>query len=541
MIMYSRLNLKYKLYVSFGVLIVFTLFIASLAMGAMDRAKTGAYNASLLIDGQMSRFTAVSSSFDLLDNSVLKALANSLINHRRLSDNSGHLRDFEEALGRLDPTFSEETSALIDYGREYLRLVSTEIEPALRGQDFERAITLYFADVFNYQNNIYALLGVINQQFLDLITGEAAQAMDPMPMILTAVCTTISVIISICVSLSISNYITKQIGRVVTAIQEVAHNNLSTELDIHSEDEFGILASSFRQMRDDLSDSVGMVVKTSNDLKKELDGLQSVSNEIAAAAQNAEGQAITVAAATNEMVATTADVANNCENAARIADDTRGLTNDSMSSVRSSVDAIQRQSVRTREDGEKIRELAGQTQKIGSIVATIDEIAAQTNLLALNAAIEAARAGEAGRGFAVVADEVRALASRTSKSTQEISSMVSMIQSSAMDASQSIADSVENFTQVADEAGGIETSLNQILGKVSDVSNQVTQISTAASEQTTATSEISTNMQSITSASQQITRVSNDAIARINHSITTLDGLLANLKRFRLRSTAQLA
>ena len=531
---FANLKIKVKLYGAFMVLILMTLVITGVAVCSMNTALQGGLRI-VDIEHATDTFAAAQREFDQLDNGVLRSLSPDVTRKDWREVNEANIQTYISHLHSLDRNFHPGVANLVEVSGKYVNEYNDKVVRALVYQDYDEAVKQYFTEVFKHQNEVYAAYGNINNWVIDTVKGIAEASTDTTPIVVTVVFAVAAVVLAMIISYIISRYIDNSLREVVRTVREISDNNFDVKLGIYTKDEFGILASSIRQMRDDLSDSVGLVVKTSNDLKKELDGLQSVSHEIASAAQNAEGQAITVAAATNEMVATTADVANNCENAARIADDTRGLTNDSMSSVRSSVDAIQRQSVRTREDGEKIRELAGQTQKIGSIVATIDEIAAQTNLLALNAAIEAARAGEAGRGFAVVADEVRALASRTSKSTQEISSMVSMIQASAMDASQSIADSVENFTQVADEAGGIETSLNQILGKVSDVNNQVTQISTAASEQTTATSEISTNMQSITSASQQITRVANDAIAKINHSVTTLDDLLQNLSRFRLK------
>ena len=530
-----NLKIKFKLYASFITVIILTIIITSLALGAMQKSIDSSLDALHLIEDRMSIYTEISQNFEALDSAILKSVANSRINRNWYNENQKRISEFKQSLSALDPSVAEEVAALIEYSNEYIRLYTEKLEPVIKQGNSEMAFSIYFVDIFNYQATVLALLSGINNQLLSVITEDARVSTDVLPMIVTTVFAVISVVISIIVAASISTYINRSIKSLVMTVREIAQNNLDVDIPPAAQDEFGILSNSVRQMRDDLNESIGLVLKTSRNLKGELDNLQSVSHQIASSAQNAEGQAITVAAASNELVATTSDIASNCESAAHLADDTRDLTGDSMSSVRASVEAIQRQSGKTQQDGEKIRALAEQTQKIGKIVATIEEIANQTNLLALNAAIEAARAGEAGRGFAVVADEVRALASRTSSSTQEISNMVAQIQSSALAASESINDSVNNFSQVADDASQIETRLNQILGKVSDVNNQVTHIATASTQQTTATTEISENMQRITSASQEITGVAKDAIEKINSSVITINDLMVNLNRFRLR------
>ena len=202
--------------------------------------------------------------------------------------------------------------------------------------------------------------------------------------------------------------------------------------------------------------------------------------------------------------------------------------------IRATIEDIRNQSEYTKNDAAKVQALAKQTQDIGSIVGTIDEIAAQTNLLALNAAIEAARAGEAGRGFAVVADEVRALASRTSASTQEISAMVHQVQKDAADATNSMSTSVDNINAVADRAATIEGTLNSILDNVGQVNDQIRMIATAAEEQTTATSEISTNMQKISADTEEIVRAAEEASGHIDSSVGSIGELVNNLARFKL-------
>ena len=202
--------------------------------------------------------------------------------------------------------------------------------------------------------------------------------------------------------------------------------------------------------------------------------------------------------------------------------------------IRATIEDIRNQSEYTKNDAAKVQALAKQTQDIGSIVGTIDEIAAQTNLLALNAAIEAARAGEAGRGFAVVADEVRALASRTSASTQEISAMVHQVQKDASDATNSMSTSVDNINAVADRAATIEGTLNSILENVGQVNDQIRLIATAAEEQTTATSEISTNMQKISADTEEIVRAAEEASGHVDSSVGSIGDLVQTLSRFTL-------
>ena len=205
-----------------------------------------------------------------------------------------------------------------------------------------------------------------------------------------------------------------------------------------------------------------------------------------------------------------------------------------MDKVRATVARIKEQSVYTREDAEKVIKLAEQSQAIGSIVATIDDIAAQTNLLALNAAIEAARAGEAGRGFAVVADEVRALASRTSQSTKEISAMVATVKADSEAATESMHNSVAQMEEMADHASELEATLNSIVQSVSNVNGQIVQIADAANQQTTATAEISTNMQGITEMAQQSVDVSGNAADVSSYCYSLIQSLLKELEFFTL-------
>ena len=533
---FKNLRLKVKLYGSFTFIILLILISSAISITSLRSSTKVAGDVGYFVETQYSIVVACSDDTERLSNDIAsylrpnnqtRELAEQIDKDiiKLQSDIKNLLKIFNTERAKI---IEEKTNTVVGMYREIIKPLVDNNLPYDALSYYLESVQPIFSELSDlYQNSSARILNDIQTRVFSL--EETAG------LIAIIVMTIASIIFSIIVATWVSKYINSQVGFLCNVANTISKNDFDVHIGNYTKDEFGALANAMRNMRDDLSNTIRHVISEANNLSKELDSMNTLSDKVVSSSKRAESQAITVAAASDEMVSTTAEIARNCESAASLSQEAKRVANDGMNLVRISVAEIKEQSLRTQEDGDKIQALAEQTQQIGSIVGTIDEIAAQTNLLALNAAIEAARAGDAGRGFAVVADEVRALASRTTKSTQEISAMVSQIQNDAKEATQSMSESVDKMNQVATKASDLENTLNEILEQVNNVNNQITHIATAAEEQTTATSEISSNMQNITQGTQDIAKLSDDAIAKSNTSISAINLLLQDLSRFKLR------
>ncbi len=354
------------------------------------------------------------------------------------------------------------------------------------------------------------------------------------PLIAVTVAMVIVVVLAIIISANLSKYIGYSIDKAVKNAEIISGGDLSQPIKAGHSDEMGKLFKALEKMRGQWQRTVGIIKEAAEQVENGFTVITQATDEITQGAHETENRAMTVAAASDEMVSTTGDIAKNCVSAATEAEDTNRTTEQGVSDVQTTIQGIRDQVSRSQQDAEHIQALVVQSQKIGTIVQTIEDIASQTNLLALNAAIEAARAGEAGKGFAVVADEVRALASRTASSTQEIIRMVSQIQNDANTANESMTASLSNMNALGDKAGGVQELLRSIMDKVAGVNSQITHIATAAEEQTTATSEISSNMQEITTTAQDFTQKAELAQEHVHASRKTMDDLYALVAKLKV-------
>ena len=241
--------------------------------------------------------------------------------------------------------------------------------------------------------------------------------------------------------------------------------------------------------------------------------------------QEQRDQTLQVVAAINEMGMTISEIASNAATAAETATQASGNTEVGRSVVNKAKDAISRLAQDIESTGQVVEQLASTTQDIGSILGVIRDISDQTNLLALNAAIEAARAGEQGRGFAVVADEVRNLASRTADSTEEIQKMINQLQSDAKDAVTAMsAGKVITLEGVSASDEAVDV-LSGISDRIVDITDRNTQVATATEEQSTVVHTINQNIEEI-NAINEVTTGTAEQLAEASQELRDLSSRL---------------
>jgi methyl-accepting chemotaxis protein len=316
---------------------------------------------------------------------------------------------------------------------------------------------------------------------------------------------------------------------------QLASGNLTVRASISSRDELGVIGDSFNQIANTLQSAMERISSCSYELTTAAGELRANAEQIATGSEHVAAQAVTVATAGEEMAATSNDIASNCTMAVESANRAYETATSGAAIIQQTVDGMARIAGKVQDSARTVESLGIRSDQIGQIIGTIEDIADQTNLLALNAAIEAARAGEQGRGFAVVADEVRALAERTTRATREIGEMIKAIQSETKNAVAAMEDGVVEVERGTHDAACSGHALEEILAQVNDVTSQINQIATAAEEQTATTNEISGNMQQITEVVQETagsSQMTAQAASRLSNLAEELQGIV---EQFRLK------
>jgi methyl-accepting chemotaxis protein len=330
----------------------------------------------------------------------------------------------------------------------------------------------------------------------------------------------------------ITRNVVRPIRMVNAALQDIAEGegDLTKRLKVDGEDEIGRLCEGFNRFVDKLHHSMERVASTTASLAAAAEELSHNAVQLSKGGQEQAQQAMQASAAVEEMSATVTEMAKNAQNVATTAQEASQAAGQGHEVVAGSIAGITRLAETVRASAERIHSLGQRSDQIGEIVRVIEDIADQTNLLALNAAIEAARAGEQGRGFAVVADEVRKLAERTTKATKEIGDTIRTIQTDTATA----VNSMETGTHEAEEgmtlANKAGERLTEIVGWVKTVTGMIEQMAAAIEEQSTASEQIAGNIEAVAAVSKRseggLTQVSQATaeLARMAGDLQTVVG-----------------
>lgn len=425
---------------------------------------------------------------------------------------------------------------------EYVRLLGQyhQIEERMkslsRANQVEELRTLLNTELLSNSEQVNAvltrLLDINNK--MALATNKDAEDQYNMAFNMVVSLLVIATLLTLLFAWLLTRSITLPISQALEAAEEVAEGNLTRPIKVDGNDEAGRLLAAMAKMQDKLRDTLQRIAGSATQLASAAEELNAVTDESARGLTQQNNEIEQAATAVNEMTSAVEEVARNAVSTSEASRNATTSAGDGRDLVQETVSAIERMSGDVQATATLIGDLANESRDIGKVLDVIRGLADQTNLLALNAAIEAARAGEAGRGFAVVADEVRALAHRTQQSTSEIERMIGSIQAGTEHAVDSMRNSTERAESTLNIAKGAGMSLDTINTAIVEINERNLVIASAAEEQAQVAREVDRNLvnirdlsvQSATGASQ-----TSAASSELSRLAVDLNGMVG---RFRL-------
>jgi len=411
----------------------------------------------------------------------------------------------QTALSSLETALGAYRSAVQNYKAANANIVSARAEMTTQG-----------ADIVTISEKLYDIQ-------LQRRDAESAQARS-----LQLISTLLALLVGIVAAVIITRQITRPLRETLAVVERIASGDLSHNIQVTRRDELGVLQQGIQRMGTTLRELISGIRDGVTQIASAAEELSAVTEQTSAGVNSQKIETDQVATAMHEMTATVQEVARNAEQASQAASAADGEARAGDKVVAEAIAQIERLAAEVARSTDAMTHLQQESNKIGSVMDVIKAVAEQTNLLALNAAIEAARAGEAGRGFAVVADEVRGLAQRTQKSTEEIEGLVAGLQNgtqqvaAVMNNSRSLTDSSVELTRKA----GV--SLENITRTVSNIQSMNQQIAAAAEQQSAVAEEISRSIVNVRDVSEQ-TAAASDETAKSSVELARLGGQLQQM------------
>lgn len=347
-----------------------------------------------------------------------------------------------------------------------------------------------------------------------------------------------AVALGIILLVTITKSIATPVHQTMAVLQSLAARDLTASIEADSTDELGVMAVALNQTIEVLRGTLATITQSAEQLASASEEISAGAGQTAESSRVQSDQTLQVATAMQEMSSTVLQISENSQKASDASRSAAEAARNGGKVVEETLVTMRGIADSTSKVASTVTELGKGSEKIGKIISVIDDIADQTNLLALNAAIEAARAGEQGRGFAVVADEVRKLAERTTKATKEIADMIKSIQRETQNAVQAMEEEIKEVQVGVEKTTASGAALREIIKMSDNVGDMIATIATAATEQSATTEQINSNVSQISGSTQE----SSAAAAQTSKACSDLSSLAFDLqhlvKQFKLESVS---